>query len=442
MLKVLVPLALIVMMVSTVYAAPPTQLWSDAVGTNDIALSKDGNYVAVASGNQLRFYGRSSSTPIWTATAPSGTVESVAISANGDCVVAGGQLPSGGDIAFWNNARSLTGTPSPTWSSVNLNGPISRRCLDISDDGNYVAACGTDTNVFYWANARGLSGSNKPVSWQSRLFDNVMSIDLSSDGNYVAATIENGIALSSLVYWKNARTLTGSNLNPDWISSTVSDDLIDVAISDDGNYIASAGTGFPSPVYYWANAKTLSGNPSATWMGAPGVDFFSVDISSDGDSVIAGGIGPNPADVGVYFWSGARGLSGTPNPTWVYPTETGIHDVAIDDAGEYMAAVQSVAIPHKVDFFGRAGDLKWSYVLDNPSLVVSISGDGATLAVGTSAANTGYLLSTGFSSRNLPNPVGGVVLPTSKLEIVAPFAALAGLIAVVSAVVVVKKRRA
>ena len=37
-------------------------------------------------------------------------------------------------------------------------------------------------------------------------------------------------------------------------------------------------------------------------------------------------------------------------------------------------------------------------------------------------------------------PVGGVVLPTNKLEIVAPFAALAGLVVAVSAVVAVKKR--
>jgi len=39
------------------------------------------------------------------------------------------------------------------------------------------------------------------------------------------------------------------------------------------------------------------------------------------------------------------------------------------------------------------------------------------------------------------NPVGGVVMPTSKLEIVAPFAALAGLIVAVSAVVAVKRKR-
>jgi hypothetical protein len=39
-------------------------------------------------------------------------------------------------------------------------------------------------------------------------------------------------------------------------------------------------------------------------------------------------------------------------------------------------------------------------------------------------------------------PVGGVVVPTNKLEIVAPFAALAGLVVAVSAVAVVKRRRA
>jgi hypothetical protein len=38
-------------------------------------------------------------------------------------------------------------------------------------------------------------------------------------------------------------------------------------------------------------------------------------------------------------------------------------------------------------------------------------------------------------------PVGGLVMPTDKLEILTPYLALAGLVAVVSAVVVVKRRR-
>ena len=38
-------------------------------------------------------------------------------------------------------------------------------------------------------------------------------------------------------------------------------------------------------------------------------------------------------------------------------------------------------------------------------------------------------------------PVGGVVIPIDKLEILTPYIALAGLMAAVSAVVVVKRRR-
>jgi hypothetical protein len=38
-------------------------------------------------------------------------------------------------------------------------------------------------------------------------------------------------------------------------------------------------------------------------------------------------------------------------------------------------------------------------------------------------------------------PVGGIVMPTNKLEILTPYLALTGLIIAVSAVVVIRKRR-
>ena len=47
------------------------------------------------------------------------------------------------------------------------------------------------------------------------------------------------------------------------------------------------------------------------------------------------------------------------------------------------------------------------------------------------------------SARTLPpppRPVGGVVSPTNKLQILTPYLALVGLVIAVSAVVVVKKR--
>jgi len=151
-------------------------------------------------------------------------------------------------------------------------------------------------------------------------------------------------------------------------------------------------------------------------------------MSGSGDSVIAEAEFPR----GIYFWSAARGLSGKPqNPAWIDPTTGSVHDVAIDTKGAYMAAVNDIEMPHYVYFLSSGGALLWSYELDNPSFDVSISGDGSTLAVGTGGGTTGY-------SNN--RAVGGVVTSTNKLEIIAPYLALAGLVAAVSAVVVVKKR--
>jgi hypothetical protein len=91
-----------------------------------------------------------------------------------------------------------------------------------------------------------------------------------------------------------------------------------------------------------------------------------------------------------------------------------------------------------VFFFDRVGDLKWSFELDKSSRVVSISSNGDTVAVGTQDANTAYLLDTGYSSLA---PVGGITAPINKLEILTPYLALAGLIAAVSAVYVIKRRK-
>ncbi len=113
----------------------------------DIALSKYGQYVASISPStdEIRSYSRSSGTPLWTKDLGE-PLYSVAISAKRDCVV----VCSTDRIYFWKNARSLTLNPSPTWNSVWI-GVIYMGCLDISDGGNYVVACGTGQCVFYWA---------------------------------------------------------------------------------------------------------------------------------------------------------------------------------------------------------------------------------------------------------------------------------------------------
>lgn len=419
-------------MISTVYAQPPTLIWDDTVGTNDLALSKDGNYVAIASGQEVRYYNRGSGTPLWIRQLGGGPfgVLSVAISADGDCVAAGTSHPGGGEVFFWKTARTrTTSTSDPTWSSVNLGGSISYRCLDLSDDGNYVAGTGGG-KVFYWTNSKTKSGSGVTSSWSYDFTGAEGPLDLSSDGDYLAAACR----CSEVAYWKNIRFLTGMQ-NPDWISTEPDNDVVDVAISDNGEYVAAA-TQMDASVHYWANAKTLTGDPSSTWWGGQDVSFTSIDMSSDGNSVIAGSEAPTPK---VYFWSGAQSLTGKPqSPSWTYTTDNGIHDVGITALGDFMVAAQSIAIPHTVFFFDQTGDLKWSFELDESSHVVSISSTGETVAVGTQAPTTAYLLDTGFSSSA---PVGGVATSINKLEILTPYITFAGLIAILSAVYIIIRRK-
>jgi hypothetical protein len=314
-------------------------------------------------------------------------------------------------------SRSLTGIQDPTWTSQSI-GQIESRCLDISNDGNYVAACETGDSVFYWANTKTRSSTSEPVTW-SRTFGafNVECIDLSSDGEYVAAGIRTDVA-----YWKNARSLTG-NAAPAWYSTAPGDNIIDIAISDDGNYIAAAGTAGPSPLYYWANTKDLSGDPSYTWDSAPSVDFHALDMSSDGDSVFAGG--STATTDKVCFWTAARSRAGTINPTWTYSTNP-IVDVSINNWGDLMAAGDNVGNMH---YFDDSGDKKWTKSLGEGLIATSISGDGGTLTVATTGSS-GWLLDTGFQSSG-PTPVGGLTIPINKLEITAPYIAFAIAIATI-----------
>lgn len=251
----------------------------------------------------------------------------------------------------------------------------------------------------------------------------VEAVDVSSNGDFIAAVTSSG----ELAYWKNARANFQSQWT--WKATVQGEAFNDVAVSDDGNYIAvSAGAVIPGTVYYWAGATGLAANPPPTWSSETGSAFYSVDMSSDGNSVIAGAVITESSGA-VYFWGGARGLTGTPNPTWTYTTDKPVLDVAIDDAGDYMAACTSFFTT--VYFFDNTGSLKWSYAEDADKL--SISRDGGTLALGTPGPVTVVLLNTGFHT--VGAPVGGFIEPVNKLSIIAPYVALFGAIATVAFVV-------
>jgi len=389
--KLMFAFVLVALMISAAYApsVPPTLLWSDPTGAIDIALSANGQYVAAIVTDQVRFYGRSSSTPIWTESIQD-FLQTVVISADGNSVAASGI----GVVYFWANARSLTGSTNPaTWTSASLGGPISRKCLAISGDGNYVLAGGTGPNVFYWAGAKTKSGANTPTTWRTDIGGRVEAVDISSDGNYVAVAYNSGVGVNSVAYWKGATTLSGNNQAYAWHSAEPTGVVNSVVVSDDGNYVAAAS--YNGAVLYWANAKTLSDNPLSTWSSA--VNYFEdLAMSSDGNSVIAGAVSPN---MGVYFWGGATGRTGaSQSPSWTHVTAGEVLRVVIDSAGDYMAALNDILGPPRVYFFDSVGNLKWTFDPDDSGFGLSISGDGGTLAVGTQPPITSYLFETGFST--------------------------------------------
>jgi hypothetical protein len=451
-LNFVLSLTLIALIVPTAYAQLPILVWSHTTypsDTLDIAVSKDGQYVAAVGKfwsdkwgdtvGQIRFYGRASGTPLWTWTTEDTTGEefySVAISADGDSVVAGGMI----HVFYWKNARSIRGTQEPTWQGLDVViDSYETRCLDISDDGNYVVYCGPRDDygiIYYWSDAKTRTETSVSATWKYSADDFFKAVDLSSNGDFVAAGFGRNVG-----YWKNARTLTGDPQNPDWISTKPNDLVVDLAVSDDGNYVAAAA-GLDT-VYYWSGANHLSGDPSSTWESGLETSFTSIDMSCDGDSVIAG-----TGHAEVQFWDGATGLSDTPPPTWTATTRPGarIEDVEMNDAGTYMAVVASVPTEDAplfyftAYFFDRVGVLKWEYPYPPGAwytVSISLSRDGGSLAAGTSMPFTAYLFDTGFGSA----PVGGYLAPVSMPAILGPYVALALLVLGIGAVTVLEHRK-
>jgi len=75
------------------------------------------------------------------------------------------------------------------------------------------------------------------------------------------------------------------------------------------------------------------------------------------------------------------------------------------------------------------------------SIIVMNAADGSNpVDITESQPNSGTDVTPNWQPM-FANPVGGVVTPVNKIEILTPYLALAGLIAAVSAVVAVRKRR-
>ena len=378
-------------------------LWNNSMSINDVAVSKNGSYLVAVNNTGVYYFASNNSSPKWWYLSSGGTEYflSVAMSADGEYVVAGDY---NGYLHYFNDSIATTGQRlSPTWKSIDLGGPggpVERGTLDMSDDGEYVVTGGTGIDMWYFAGCRGRSGSDEEHTWSNRIEYalEILAVDMSPDGAYVAAggdyeywTGTEWYPTGYVVFYKNANVAPYPT-ESDWLSITNSSnsEIGDLALSDDGYAVVAVDEATIGTLYYWANATGLSGDPNATWTNYGAFDC--VDMSADGDEVVAGTAPISPC--GLHFWTGAKGLSGSDQvENWTRLTGENVLDAAISDDGGVIAAATMIGIAsdYKAYFFKPDGTMIGEFNLTQYTPLVSISGDGRIVAMGDPGLLTLYV---------------------------------------------------
>jgi WD40 repeat protein len=207
-----------------------------------------------------------------------------------------------------------------------------------------------------------------PLVWKYQLHQDAFSplVDISDDGSAIAAGGYSG----DLMY------LFGRNSSvPRWNQTCVPDELV---VSDNGTYVVAASGG---------RVACYQGSTGAILMNYTASNgITSVDISGDGQYVVAGG-----SNISLFRRDNAT-------PEWTYSTQTGVSVVRISDdgstivAGNYRGSTYLIdrangALIWKTDI-ASAGSTPWI-----TSCFTGISGDGNYVAVTGSEIDNVYLLS-------------------------------------------------
>ncbi|MHA2009337.1 MAG: WD40 repeat domain-containing protein [Promethearchaeota archaeon] len=151
----------------------PDWTFTSGDGGSALAISADGNYIALGQKN-VYFFRKHSSIPLW-AFNTSGSISSIKISQNGNYIVAGGTRFDD-KIYLFNRNHSI-----PVWTYSTGEEITS---VDISYNGDYIVAQGRHHNIYLFNKS-----SSIPI-WRYRLDGPPTSnqdygLEISSDGKYI-----------------------------------------------------------------------------------------------------------------------------------------------------------------------------------------------------------------------------------------------------------------
>ncbi|MEM3458696.1 MAG: hypothetical protein QXN36_03610 [Candidatus Bathyarchaeia archaeon] len=362
-------------------------LWTNPMQVHDVAVSANGNYLAAVNNTGLHYFDADSPNPIWSYQPEAGTLLSVAISADGDYVVAG---DTNGYLHYFNQSTHRTGSQTtPTWTSMGMGpGPVEKGTLDMSANGNYTVVGGTGISIWYYAGCIARTGPDQTPTWTRMAgVSDYRTVHISPNGKYVAgggASYEGGF----VIFFKDADTLEG-NPSPTWMAQTqLTSTIMELALSDDGYAVAAIDSGpIPSTLYYWANATNLTGDPEATWTNPNA--FSCVDTNGNGETVVTGGI----YFTSVHYWANARTREGTQDEDWVNLTETNVYDIAISKDGSIMAVptMDPSSGDYAAYFLTANGNIIGNITLPSFANMVSMSTAGTTVAMAGPGYDSLYL---------------------------------------------------
>jgi hypothetical protein len=367
--------------------------WTNPMPTSDVAVSDDGEYLAAVNNTGLYFFDADDSHPLWYYEAADTSLLSVAISADGEYTVTG---DSSGFLHYFNESTTRTDSQTtPTWKSYDMGGPIERGTLDMSANGNYTVLGGTGVNVWYYAGCITRTGTGQTATWTSGPpVNEFLTVDISPDGKYVAGGGRYGTAAGFIAYYKDSTAHTGY-LSTTWFAHTPINSIItDLALSDDGYSVAAIDTGLTT-LFYWANATNLTGDPNATWTNSE--PFSCIDMSGTGDSVVAGGMQAYPGT--LHFWTDSRAREDVQPEDWLRLESADVFDAAISHDGSLIAtSTWTETSNYTAYFLTSEGTIIGEQELHDYSPVVSMSGNGATIAIGGSNPDSLYVFGTAADS--------------------------------------------
>lgn len=268
-----------------------------------------------------------------------------------------------------NNMQTLEEKPKISGATLLWNYTASDdvELVEISSDGNYIAAINDAQNTLYFFNKSG----SEPL-WTATQFS--QGLDISSNGSYIVATGGGGNTKFS-IFHKSSPT-------PIWtyIGDIDKGDFFkDATISADGMYIAVGTSGahgsspYPARVFLF---NRMSNSPLWIYEITGDSSVPNVEISADGNIIaISTVINYSYSNVLLFNRSGTI-------PIWNFTTPDKIQDIAISSDGNHIVA--GCRDEHLYCFEKSSSVPLWSYNAQSIVKSVDVSSDGNYIVAGSS----------------------------------------------------------